>query len=124
MNLIERLFGGHRKAGNGGSHTWTGQSGKEYQYQIHPLGMVFKPEPANYILCSEAEGGGWVPLYIAQTRDVHQRLEGSENQEHAMQQGATHIHVHLASGSQAARCTEERDLILRWRPVCNEPIEG
>ena len=124
MNLIKRLFGRGLKAGNARSHAWPGQSGKEYPYQIHPLGTDFKPEPANYILCSAGEGGAWSPLYIAQTRDVHQRLEGSESQEHAIQQGATHIHVHLSSASHAARCTEERDLILRWHPICNETVDG
>jgi hypothetical protein len=103
---------------------WPGHSGKEYPYQIHPIGAAFKPESGNYILASESEAGGWVPLYVAQSRDVHQRLEGYEKQQKAVEMGATHIHVHVSSASQAARCEEERDLILRWQPACNDPLES
>lgn len=124
MNLIERLFGGRGKSGRAGYHTWPGQSGKEYPYKIFPIGTVFRAEPGNYILAMQDEAGGWTPLYIAQTRDLHQRAEGSEKQEHAVQQGATHIHVHISAETHAARCGEERDLILRWQPVCNDSLEG
>ena len=42
----------------------------------------------------------------------------------AIANGATHVHIHYSTTGQAARCTEERDLILRWHPVCNEAIES
>jgi hypothetical protein len=42
----------------------------------------------------------------------------------AITNGATHVHVHYCTTGQSARCTEERDLILRWRPVCNDVIES
>jgi len=38
----------------------------------------------------------------------------------AMANGATHVHVHYSTAGQGARCTEEHDLVLRWRPVCND----
>jgi len=103
---------------------WPGASGKEYTYQIHPLGAAFRPVPGNFILAREYEAGQWTPLYIGQTRDLSQRLEGYQNQESALQKGATHLHVHVSSGGQAARCEEERDLILRWGPVCNDRLES
>jgi hypothetical protein len=40
----------------------------------------------------------------------------------AVANGATHVHVHYCTTGQAARCTEEGDLILRWQPVCNDAI--
>jgi hypothetical protein len=83
----------------------------------------FQPLPGNYIYAQHNEDGTWTPIYIAQTRDLHQRLEGHVKMEDAMQNGATHLHAHYCSAGQAARCTEERDLILRWQPVCNELIE-
>ena len=41
----------------------------------------------------------------------------------ALEQGATHIHVHFSSTGQAARCSEEHDLVMFWRPACNEAVE-
>jgi hypothetical protein len=103
---------------------WAGESGSEYPYTVYPLAAELPRLPGNYIYARQSEGGEWVPLYIAQTRDLHQRLEGHEKLQEASENGATHVHVHLSTAGQAARCTEERDLVLRWRPMCNEKIEG
>ncbi len=103
---------------------WPGQSGKEYQYTVYPIDTTFRPLPGNFIYAAQAESGCWVPIYIAQTRDLHQRLEGHVRMDDAIANGATHIHAHYDSVGQAARCSEERDLIVRWQPVCNEPVES
>ena len=124
MNLIKRLLGHREQPESTPSPfvNWPGQSGKEYPYEIFPIDASFRPMPANYIYAKQSEDGNWVPLYIAQTRDIHQRLEGHEKLQDALEQGATHIHVHLSTTGQAARCTEEQDLIHLWHPVCN-PVE-
>jgi hypothetical protein len=126
VNLLKRLFGRHPEAQSTSSPfiSWTGTSGNGYQYEIHPLDAAFRPLPGNYIYAKQSEDGGWIPIYIAQTRDLHQRLEGHVSLDDAIANGATHVHVHYCTTGQSARCTEERDLILRWRPVCNEAIEG
>jgi len=80
--------------------------------------------PGNYIYASQDEDGGWIPVYIAQTRDLHQRLEGHVTRQDAEANGATHLHAHYDSAGQAARCSEEHDLIQRWKPRCNDSIEG
>ena len=103
---------------------WPGQSGKEYAYTVYPIETPFQSLPGNFIYAQQAEDGSWVPIYIAQTRNLHQRLEGHVTADDAIQKGATHIHAHYDSTGQAARCTEERDLIQRWQPVCNEPVES
>ncbi len=79
--------------------------------------------PGNYIYAGQSEDGQWVPVYIAQTRDLHQRLEGHVSVQDAMTNGATHIHAHYCTQGQASRCSEERDLLLRWHPVCNDAVE-
>jgi hypothetical protein len=124
MNLIKRIFSRHRHAENTSSAlvNWPGQSGKEYPYVVYPIGTAFRPLPGNFIYARQAEDGTWIPIYIAQTRGLHQRLEGPVRVEDAIQNGATHIHAHYDSAGHATRCTEERDLILRWQPVCNEPV--
>src|SRR6516162_7055466 len=126
MNLLKNLFSHHQQRPekiSSASIKWCGQSGKEYSYEIHPIETSFQPLPGNYIYAGQAEDGTWVPIYIAQTRGLHQRLEGHVKVEDAIANGATHIHAHYCSNGQAARCSEERDLILQWQPVCNEPVE-
>lgn len=124
MSLIKNLFS-HRRHSEDTSSTlmnWRGQSGKEYGYDVYPLESSFQPLPGNYIYVKQAEDGTWIPIYIAQTRDMHQRLEGHVRMDDAVHNGATHIHAHYCSAGQAARCSEERDLILQYQPVCNDPI--
>jgi hypothetical protein len=126
MNFLKKLFGGRQEAESTASDSvnWPGQSGKEYQHTVYPIDTTFPAVPGNYIYAKQSEEGEWIPLYIAQTRDMHQRLEGHEKLQDATENGATHIHVDFSSGSQAGRCTEEKDLILRWRPMLNELMEG
>jgi len=126
VSFIKDLFSGHRHTEKTSSTllNWPGQSGKEYAYEVYSLDTAFQPLPGNYIYAGQAEDGTWVPIYIAQTRDLHQRLEGHVRVEDAVQNGATHLHAHYCSAGQASRCSEERDLILRWQPVCNERLEG
>jgi hypothetical protein len=126
VNLIKQLFGHHRheESASPATVSWPGQSGKGYQYTVYSLDTGFQALPGLYIYAGQAEDGSWVPVYIAQTRDLHQRLEGHVRMDDAIANGASHLHAHYCSAGQAARCTEEHDLILRWRPVCNDPIEG
>ncbi|MCX6929146.1 MAG: hypothetical protein NT154_38905 [Verrucomicrobia bacterium] len=126
MNLIKQLFGRHRheESTSPGVVNWPGQSGKGYQFQVYPFESSFQALPGVYIYAGQAEDGSWVPIYIAQTRDLHQRLEGHVSVDDAVANGASHIHAHYCTAGQAARCTEEHDLILRWQPVCNDPVES
>ena len=126
MNLLKRMFGRHTEAESTPSPfiNWPGQSGKEYQYEVYPIDTAFKAMPGNFIYAKQAEDGSWIPIYITQTRDMHQRLEGHVSLDDAVANGATHIHVHYCATGQAARCTEERDLIQRWQPVCNDAAES
>jgi hypothetical protein len=120
MNWLKQLFGRRPQRTPSPFIRWPGQSGKEYQYEIHSLDTAFRSLPGNYIYAKQSEDGSWIPIYIAQTRDLHQRLEGHVSLADARANGATHVHVHYDTAGHAARCTEERDLILRWQPVCND----
>ena len=129
MSFIKNLFSHHRPAGTATSTAsdsvnWIGQSGKQYAYTIYALDTTFQMTPGNFIYAGQDADGNWVPIYIAQTRNLGQRLEGHVTMQDAMQNGATHIHAHYDTAGQAARCNEERDLLLRWKPVCNESMEG
>ena len=126
VNFIQQLLSRHPHPERAASSTygWFGQSGKEYQYEIHSIGAAFKPLPGIYIYARQLSDGDWSPIYIAQTRDLHQRLEGHVTLQDALANGATHIHAHYCTAGQGARCTEERDLVQRWMPVCNEVFQA
>lgn len=129
MSFIKNLFGRHRPAESSPASAsdlvnWPGQSGKDYPYTVYPIDAPFQMTPGNFIYARQAEDGSWVPIYIAQTRNLGQRLEGHFTVEDASQNGATHIHAHYDTSGQAARCNEERDLMQRWKPACNESAES
>lgn len=78
MSFLSHLF--HREKqpemASSSSVNWVGQSGTQYPYEIHSFDTQFQAVPANYIYAGQAEDGTWVPIYIAQTRALQQRLEG------------------------------------------------
>lgn len=122
MNFIKTLFSRHPQPGSSSSNTydWPGQSGKQYHYTVYPLDASFRPLPGNYVYARELSDGDWSPVYMSQTRDLHQRLEGHVTLEDAIKNGATHIHAHYDNVGQSARCSEEHDLVQRWHPLCND----
>lgn len=101
---------------------WPGQSGKKYQYQIYPIGTSFKEEAGSYIYAKEASPEHWSPCYIGQTENLNQRLRNHEKEACAKKNGATHIHAHLNNKSEADRKAEEKDLIQKWKPPCNDQL--
>jgi hypothetical protein len=101
---------------------WPGQSGKEYRYWIYPMGSSFKEEPGNYIFAKQTQPGHWTPCYKGQSNNLSARLENHEKEHCAKRHGATHIHAHLTSGGESVRKAEERDLIIRWKPPCNDQL--
>jgi hypothetical protein len=126
VNLIKQLFSRHAHADRAPSSTyhWPGQSGKEYPFTIYPLETTFRPLPGVYIYAKALSDGDWSPIYIAQTRDLHQRLEGHVTLHDAIEHGATHLHAHYCNAGQGARCTEEQDLVHRWQPECNDVFQS
>lgn len=127
MNLLRQLFKRHGRTQDSAdrrSYDWPGQSGKKYEFQIYPLNASLKALPGVYIYARQLLDGDWDPVYIAQTRDLHQRLEGHVKMDDAVANGATHLHAHYCNAGQAARCTEEHDLVQRWQPICNDRLES
>ena|SRR5713226_3071769 len=100
---------------------WPGKSGKEYTYWIYPVGTKFKDSPGNYIYAKETKPGYWSPVYIGQTNSLSTRLANHEKESCTKRNGATHIHAHI-SGGETERLTEEKDLITRWKPPCNDQL--
>jgi hypothetical protein len=99
---------------------WDGKSGAQYQYWIYPFGTSFKAAPGNYVY-AKLTAAGWVPLYMGQTVNLAARLGNHEKESEARRNGATHIHAHT-SGIEVQRLAEEKDLIARWQPLCNDQL--
>ena len=122
MSFLSHFFHSHQqtRTASSTSSIWVGESGTQYPYEIHPLDDQFQAVPANYIYARQSDDGAWVPVYIAQTRALAQRLEGHISVNDAKAHGATHIHVHFSTTGQAARYSEEHDLVNQWHPECND----
>ncbi len=120
--MLKQWFGRHphRHKASAPGVNWTGRSGRAYAYKVYPITTPFRPLPGNFIYAMQDAEGQWIPIYIAQSRDLHQRLEGHVSVDGAIQHGATHVHAHYDVAGQAARCAEERDLVERWHPSCND----
>jgi excinuclease UvrABC nuclease subunit len=102
---------------------WIGQSGSTYTHHIYPIDTNFKDAPGNYVFAKESSPRHWTPLYIGQTKNLGDRLSHHEKENRSRREGATHIHAHVNSGGEAARLVEEKDLISKWKPPCNDLLK-
>ncbi|MDO8422318.1 MAG: hypothetical protein Q7S99_09155 [Parvibaculum sp.] len=101
--------------------TWTGASGKKYQYYVYKIGTKFKAVPANYIYTKISAANTWVPIYIGETSDLSVRILDTHHQRDCiLRNGATHIHVHKSSATAQVRIDEETDLRKAHKPPCNQ----
>ena len=103
---------------------WEGASGRKYGYWSSSLYASWKEVPGNYIYVKETSlgSGQWTPLYIGQTANLNQGLAGYEKEAEVIRRGATHVHTHISSPEEQERLAEERDLVAKLRPPCNERL--
>ena len=99
--------------------TWTGVSGKQYQYSIHEKGTTFKALPGNYIFAQRSGANQWRAIYVGQTSDLSDRFDDHHKMPCIDRHGATHIHVHVNNSGEQARRDEEDDIIRNYQPPCN-----
>jgi hypothetical protein len=126
VNLIRKLFS-HRHGEEPTTSalvTWQGQSGKQYQYEVFPLDAAFQHYRGTTSMqeCRRTERGfrsmSRRPGICTNAWRGHVRVDD------AIFAGRTNLHAHYDTQGQAARCSEEHDLVLRWQPVCNDPVES
>lgn len=103
------------------TYNWTGKSGKRYTYYVYPVGSKFAEKPGNYGFCKKNAAGNWVPRYFGQSGNLRDRLGKHEKEVCAIANGATHVHAHL-NAHETDHLAEERDLIRRFNPACNEQL--
>ena len=101
-----------------GNCTWTGASGKQYQYSIYEKGTTFKAIPGNYVFAKRIDANRWQAIYVGQTSNLSERFDDHHKKPCIDRHGATHIHVHRNDDDQA-RLDEEREIIQYHQPLCN-----
>ena len=98
--------------------TWKGASGNGYEYSIFDLNTDWNDVPGNYIFAKKIVGG-WSAVYIGQTGSLKDRLPNHEALPCVRSNGGTHVHAHTNANGQAARMTEEADLLANGGATCN-----
>ena len=98
---------------------WTGTNGTNYAYKVFRPDASWNDVPGSYILAKQTSAG-WVALYIGETESLKGRLVPShEEWSHALRNGMTHIHAHTSNPVRSVRLAEERNLVQKYRPPCN-----
>jgi len=102
--------------------TWTGKSGKNYKFELHPLDTEFKPVSGVYVFARPIGRTSAEALYVGQTQSFYDRLNAgihdNDGFERASRAGATHIGV-MRVGYPTERLRIETDLRHGLCPRCN-----
>ena len=100
----------------------TGVSGRQYQFEVFPVGTLFNSVPGVYIACRLPSAGWYQALYVGETQSVKDRLNGSANNHYGLRcaahNGMSHIAV-MVVYSDAERLRIETDLRHGLNPCCN-----
>jgi hypothetical protein len=103
---------------------WRGASGTIYEFQIDPIGVIYKPISGVYIFCRELGGGSFGAIYVGETDNFNRRLSNDLRSHHALQairtHGATHISTLHVAGDSANRLRIETDLRQSLNAPCNK----
>lgn len=102
-----------------GTHDWEGASGKVYTYEIHEMREHWYDMPGNYIFAYESSPQEWTPVYIGQTESLQDSLAYHFQLTCIRRNFGTHVHTRM-NKDKDDRLAEERDLLARFKPPCNE----
>ena len=96
--------------------TLRGKSGSTFDFEVYPWGQEFRPVGGVYVVLSSATDG---IIYIGQTGDLSERFDAHHKADCFTLYGKTHLGVYQ-EGVEARRLAIESDLIVNYRPPCNE----
>jgi hypothetical protein len=100
---------------------WIGSSGATYRYwflaDLTASGIL--PRGGNYAFVRRLPNGNFVPIYFGEAADLRVRIPNHDRWDDAKRAGVTAVMAHTTPAGEAARCSEERDLIRRWNPPLN-----
>ncbi|MDE2020313.1 MAG: GIY-YIG nuclease family protein [Patescibacteria group bacterium] len=102
---------------------WVGASLRRYEFQLHPIPIVYLERPGVYIFCSRAINGNWNAIYVGETDNFSRRLTNELATHHRWKSiraaGATHICTLHVPGHDSLRLQIETDLRHSLNPPCN-----
>ena len=99
--------------------TWIGISGKEYPYELVPLGASLPESNGNYVFTKNLLGT-WHAVYVGQGY-LPARYQAAIKEGCVQRHGATHYSYHIRhANNEDARKKEESD-IIDGNPECKAP---
>ena len=98
--------------------TFTGGSGKKYEFTAYLAGTNFKAIAAVYIFTKQV-GSSYTRLYIGQTDNLDERISNHEKWPCVRRHGVNTICVLVTSGA-FSRLQIESDLLALGNPPCND----
>jgi hypothetical protein len=103
-----------------GTAKFRGQSGKEYDFDVYPMGHQFTRSAAVYAVTHrfpfEGEDCHKI-IYIGETGDLSTRFEDHHKRDCFVQRYANCICIHLDDDAES-RLTKEDDLVREQSPLC------
>lgn len=103
----------------------TGQTGRTYEYQVHPVDATWTDHPGCYVFIANTMNSLYasstsVVLYIGQTDSLQRRIGEHKDDvwAAAVRHGASHVLARVVL-NEAERLAEERDLIRSYLPRLN-----
>ena len=98
--------------------TLTGQSAKQYKFNVYPRAQRFNAIGAVYVMAKVA-AGKYVIIYIGQTGDASNRPFNHHRTACFDRNGADLVFL-LSEGRETRRLEIETDLIRAYDPPCNK----
>jgi hypothetical protein len=103
--------------------TFTGASGKAYNFEVYPIGTVFNDVGGVYAITKRYRNnqGGYSHdvIYLGETEDLSTRFNNHHKADCFDQREANCICTHRDDNANS-RLTKEADLIKRYTPPCND----
>jgi hypothetical protein len=106
-----------------GRMTFTGKSGRTYQFKVFPFGTRFRKRSGVYVIGSRTIGVNGShriePIYVGRTEDFSQPFEKHHKAKGFAEEGADCICVQ-SDTAEESRLAKEQDLVAALHPSCND----
>jgi hypothetical protein len=97
-----------------------GFSGTIYPHSAYSSTSSWSEVAGNYAIL-KVEGGRWIVLYVGETDNLQKRMAAHHRMNAFIRNGWTHLAFRFESSS-LRRTLIERDLMARYKPVCNREV--
>lgn len=99
--------------------TWTGSSGKKYEFTVHSKDTEFEEVGGVYVITRELNDVLSMPIYIGQTDNLSMRFDNHHKLDCFNRHDWNTVCIHK-DDNEDSRFKKELDLIQTYDPICNE----